>query len=90
MVTLGRIGGTIGTVLVTVGSIQILNLFGGERVSSAYTMTAVMIAGSGALLMILAGINTKERIQPDKEVISIKQNLKTITVNKPLMAMMVA
>lgn len=90
MVTLGRIGGTIGTVLVTVGSIQVLNLFGGERVASAYTFTAIIIAGMGAVLMILAGMKTKERIQPDKEVISIKQNIKTITVNQPLMALMVA
>ncbi len=90
MVTLGRIGGTIGTVLVTVGSIQVLNLFGGERVASAYTFTAILIAGLGAILMILAGLKVKERIQPDKEVISVKQNIKTITVNKPLMALMVA
>lgn len=89
MVTLGRIGGTIGTVIVTVGSIQIINLFGGERTASAYAISAVTIAGVGAVLMILAGIKTKERIKPDKEVISIKQNIKTITVNKPLMALMV-
>ncbi|MFI3169404.1 MAG: glycoside-pentoside-hexuronide (GPH):cation symporter [Faecalibacterium sp.] len=90
MVTLGRIGGTIGTVLVTVGSIQIINLFGGERTASAYTYTAIAIAAVGALLMILAGVKIKERIQSDKEVISIKKNLKTITVNNPLIVLMVA
>ncbi len=90
MVTLGRIGGTIGTVLVTVGSIQIINLFGGERVASAYTYTAILIAGVGALLMILAGLKIKERIKSDKEVISMQKNLKTITVNKPLMVLMIA
>ncbi|WP_249028899.1 MFS transporter [Tannockella kyphosi] len=90
MVTLGRIGGTIGTVLVTVGSIHILNLFGGERVASAYTFTAAIIAIIGAILMIIAGLKVKERIQPDKEVISIKQNMKTVTHNKPLMALMMA
>ncbi|MFI3237735.1 MAG: glycoside-pentoside-hexuronide (GPH):cation symporter [Lachnospiraceae bacterium] len=90
MVTLGRIGGTIGTVLVTVGSIQILNLFGGEREASAYTITALLIAGVGALLMVIAGLKTKERIKADKEVISVKQNIKTITENRPLIALMVA
>ncbi|MFI3207979.1 MAG: glycoside-pentoside-hexuronide (GPH):cation symporter [Eubacteriales bacterium] len=90
MVTLGRIGGTIGTVIVSVGSISLLNVFGGERDASAYMMVAAIIAISGAVLMFLAGLKTKERIQPDKEVISIKQNLKTVTVNKPLMALMIA
>ncbi len=90
MVTLGRIGGTIGTVLVTVGSIQIINLFGGERVASAYTYTALLIAGVGAALMVLAGVKVKERIKSDKEVISLAKNLKTITVNNPLMILMIA
>ncbi|MFI3173094.1 MAG: glycoside-pentoside-hexuronide (GPH):cation symporter [Eubacteriales bacterium] len=90
MVTLGRIGGTIGTVIVSVGSISLLNMFGGERDASAYMVVAAIIAISGAILMFIAGIKTKERIQPDKEVMSVKQNIKTVTVNKPLMALMVA
>ncbi len=90
MVTLGRIGGTIGTVLVTVGSIQIINLFGGERVASAYTYTAFLIAFVGAALMIVAGVKVKERIQSDTEVISVARNLKTITVNNPLMVLMIS
>lgn len=90
MVTLGRIGGTIGTVIVSVGSISLLNMFGGERDASAYMVAAAIIAISGAILMFIAGIKTRERIQPDKEVISVKQNIKTITVNQPLMALMVA
>ncbi len=57
-----------------------LNAFGGERDASAYMITAALIAVVGALLMVIAGVKTKERIQPDKEVISVKQNIKTITV----------
>ncbi|MFI3169184.1 MAG: glycoside-pentoside-hexuronide (GPH):cation symporter [Faecalibacterium sp.] len=90
MVTLGRIGGTIGTVLVTVGSIQIINLFGGEREASAFTYTAIVIGFVGAALMIFAGVKIKERIHSDKEVISVARNLKTITVNNPLMILMIA
>ncbi len=90
MVTLGRIGGTIGTVIVSVGSIQLINALGGERTASAYTKSAVLIAVVGAALMILAGLCTRERIAPDKEVISVKRNIQTITQNAPLMALMIA
>ncbi len=90
MVTLGKIGGTIGTVIVSVGSIYVLNIFGGERSASAYAMSAVIFAIVGGLLMILAGLKTKERIAPEAEVMSVRKNLKTITANKPLQALMIA
>ena len=35
MVTLGKIGGTIGTVIISVGSVSLLNAFGGERSAAA-------------------------------------------------------
>lgn len=49
MVTLGKIGGTLGTVIVSVGSVALLNAFGGERSASAYAAAAATIAGVGAL-----------------------------------------
>src|SRR5690625_335382 len=44
MITLGKIGGVIGTAIVTVGSIIVINSFGGERSATAYTITAVIVA----------------------------------------------
>ena len=64
MVTLGKIGGTLGTVIVSVGSVSLLNAFGGERSAGAYTAAACVIAGVGALLMLLSGFVLKERIEP--------------------------
>ncbi len=90
MVTLGKIGGTIGTVIVSVLSVTLLNAFGGERVSSAYTIVAIIFVVIGGILMVIAGLKTKERILPEKEVMSIRKNLKTITSNKPLQALMIA
>lgn len=90
MVTLGKIGGTIGTVIVTVFGIMIINAFGGARDASAYTSTAVLIAVIGCALMMIAGFKVKERIRPDSRVMSIKENLKTITVNRPLQFLMIA
>ncbi|MFI3167422.1 MAG: glycoside-pentoside-hexuronide (GPH):cation symporter [Bacillota bacterium] len=90
MVTLGKIGGTIGTVIVSVGSIYVLNAFGGERSASAYTISASIFVIIGGVLMIIAGLKTKERIAPEQEVMSVRKNLKTITSNKPLQALMIA
>ncbi len=90
MVTLGKIGGTIGTVIVSVGSVAVLSAFGGERVASAYTISASIFVLIGGALMILSGLKIKERILPEKEVMSVRKNLKTITQNKPLQALMIA
>lgn len=90
MVTLGKIGGTIGAAIVTVGSIIIINGFGGERLASAYTKTAVIIALLGVSMIMYTGFTLKERIFPDKEVISMRKNIQTITHNKPLMMLMLS
>lgn len=90
MITLGKIGGTVGTAIVTVGSIIIINIFGGERLPSAYTKSAILIALIGSSMITITGIVLKERIFPDKEVIPMKDNIKTITKNKPLKMLMIS
>lgn len=90
MITLGKIGGTIGAAIVTVGSIVIINSFGGERLASAFTKTALLITIIAVIPIILTGVTLKERIFPDKNVISMKENSQTITKNKPLMMLMIS
>lgn len=89
MVTLGRIGGTLGTVIVSVGSVSLLNAFGGERSAPAYTAVAAVIAGSGALLMLLSGFVLRERIEPPANGVPFRKNIHTILDNVPLKALMV-
>ena len=89
MVTLGRIGGTLGTVIVSVGSVSLLNAFGGERSAPAYTSMAAVIAGSGALLMLLSGFVLRERIEPPANGVPFRKNIHTILDNVPLKALMV-
>lgn len=89
MVTLGRIGGTLGTVIVSVGSVSLLNAFGGERGAPAYTAMAAVIAGSGALLMLLSGFVLRERIEPPANGVPFRKNIHTILDNVPLKALMV-
>lgn len=89
MVTLGRIGGTLGTVIVSVGSVSLLNAFGGERSAPAYTSMAAVIAGSSALLMLLSGFVLRERIEPPASGVPFRKNIHTILDNVPLKALMV-
>ncbi|NTV77613.1 MAG: MFS transporter [Clostridiales bacterium] len=90
MVTLGKIGGTLGTVVISVGSVMLLNAMGGERNVSAYTKAALLIAIIGCSMMIVTGLTVKERIQPAKKGIEFKKNIHTILDNKPLLTLMVS
>ena len=90
MVTLGRIGGTLGTVIVSVGSVPLLNAFGGERSASAYTAMAAIVAVSAAVLMLLSGFVLRERIEPPVKGIPFRRNIHTILDNRPLKALMVS
>ena len=88
MVTLGKIGGTVGTVIVSVASVALLNVFGGERVPGAFTAAAAVIAVLGAVLMALSGVFVKERIHHPKADIPMRDNMRTILGNKPLLALL--
>lgn len=87
-VTLGKIGSIIGTALVTVFSIQIINAFGGERLTSAYLYATIILALLGGLTIVLTGVNSKERIVEVKEKIPFRQNLKSIYKNNPLLLLL--
>src|SRR5690625_2786823 len=79
MITLGKIGGVVGTAIVTVGSIIVINSFGGERVATAYTMTALIIAAIACASIVLTGFLIRERIVPHNKAVPMKQNIQTIT-----------
>lgn len=69
---------------------SLLNAFGGERAASAYTISAAIIAGSGALLMLLSGFVLRERIEPPAGGVPFRRNIHTILDNVPLKALMAA
>lgn len=87
-VTLGKIGGTLGAVIITVGGIQLLLAFGGERSSRAYLYSAIVIGLIAALSIFLTGVLTKERVTPSAETIPFRHNLKTVYTNKPLLTLL--
>ena len=89
MVTLGKIGGTVGTAICTVCSIMVINGFGGERLASAYTWTALIIGAVACVLMALTGLVLRERVQTTPKPVSVRENLRTISCNKPLMLLLV-
>ncbi|MEI2396579.1 MFS transporter [Paenibacillus phytohabitans] len=87
-VTLGKIGGTLGAVVITVGGIQLLLAFGGERSTQAYLYSAIIIGIIAALSILLTGILTRERVAPSPVKISFRQNLQTVYKNKPLLTLL--
>lgn len=87
-VTLGKIGGTLGAVVITVGGIQLLLAFGGERDTKAYLYSAMIIGVIAALSIFVTGILTKERVIPSRDKISFRQNLQTVYRNKPLLTLL--
>jgi len=90
VVTLGKIGSIVGTALVTVFSITLIEAFGGEREASAYFVTAIVISVFGALTIFLTGVFCKERVEAKKEEkIPFRENFKTIYKNTPLIVLMV-
>lgn len=88
VVTLGKIGSIVGNALVTVGSIQVINYFGGERNPSAFFYATLIIAAIGAISIILTGIFSKERIEAVDEKPPFRDNLQTIYKNRPLLILM--
>ncbi len=89
LVTLGKLGGTVGSALVTVVAIMLINAFGGERSATAYTYAAMIFVVGGGLLMFIAGLAIKERVPLEKETVSIRKNLRTITANRPMQILMI-
>lgn len=89
-ITFGKVGATIGVVISSVLSVPILNIFGGERASKAYFYLAIIFAGVGCVLMFFTGVFSKERIKPNVNKVSFKENIKTIIFNKPLLLLMIA
>lgn len=89
MITLGKLGGTVGSAIVTVAAIMVINAFGGERTASAYTYAALIFVVGGGILMFITGLTIRERVPQEKETVSIRKNIKTITSNRPMLALMV-
>ncbi|MGN7761931.1 MFS transporter [Paenibacillus sp. 22594] len=88
VVTLGKIGGTLGAVIITIGGIQLLLAFGGERSTGAYLYSAIIVSVIAALAIWLTGILSKERVAPSVERIPFRKNLQTIYKNKPLLTLL--
>ncbi len=88
MVTLGKMGGTVGSAIVTVLGIVVINMFGGETQASSYTLAALVFAVIAGVLMFWAGVSTKERIEICEKPVPLKTNIKTVTKNKQLLILM--
>ncbi len=89
MIAIGKIGGTLGVVLCVLFSVKLLGLFGGERNISSYFYAAIIVAAIASISILLTAIFVKERIEPGKKRISMRENIKTVTKNKSLMFLII-
>lgn len=87
LITFTRLMTMIGTAIGIVGIPLLLDFFSkGEIVDSrGYLITAIIVSVIGCGLFSLAFFNTKERIEPPKEKTSLKENLKLLKTNIPLL-----
>lgn len=90
IITRGKIGAVIGVVAVTVLSIPVLRLFGGERKDSAYTAMVGIFALVGVSLMFLLAIKAKERVAPGEKKSRLVDSLSALFRNKPFLLLAVA
>ncbi len=90
MISIGKIGGTLGVVICVLFSVKLLGLFGGERDINAYFYAALVVAGIAAIAILLTAVFVKERIEPGEKKISMRENLKTVTQNKSLLFLIIS
>ncbi|MBI9101441.1 MAG: MFS transporter [Spirochaetales bacterium] len=90
MIAVGKIGATIGVVICVLLSVKLLGLFGGERNIDAYFYAAMIVGFIAALGIFLTGVFVKERIEPAKQRVSIRENIRTVTKNKSLMFLVIS
>ncbi|MBI9012270.1 MAG: MFS transporter [Clostridiales bacterium] len=83
--TFRRVIANVG-MLLGVGAIGFVPLLGRGNDSRGYALTAIVIGVISSLLILTAGISTKERVKSEqKHDFSTKDLFKTIRVNTPLM-----
>ncbi|MFP4287367.1 MAG: MFS transporter [Candidatus Izemoplasmataceae bacterium] len=90
LISFTRIMTMIGTGLVIIGAPLIIEAFGKNDRAQGYLLTSVIISMVGGILFFLAFFNTKERSSIDADKITLKDNIKLLKMNKPLIIIMIA
>ncbi len=90
IITIGKIGATMGAALCVLFSVTLLDAFGGTRSIDAYFYAALVVGGIAAVSVLAIGVFIKERIVPTSEKIGIRKNIQTVTKNKSLVLLLVA
>ena len=83
MITMGKIGGTLGVVICVLLSIKVLDLFGGTSSIKAFTYTSILVGFIAFIGILLIGLFIKEGNVKISRV-KLKDNIKVVTKNKVL------
>lgn len=82
LITFGKLIAPVSFILVSIVTVPLLNVFGSD--TKAYRNVGVIYAVLMALGMLATFFNTRERVEPDKNKISVKDILVSLKENKPL------
>jgi len=82
LISFGKLIAPVSFILVSIATVPLLNVFG--NTTNAYRNVALIYALLMALGMLATFFNTRERVEPSKEKLSVKDILFSLKENKPL------
>lgn len=90
VITIARIFSIFGIVIPAIATVPLLKMFGGEFSTRSYPIVAALYGIVCAVLMIGIFFSVRERVVPDKEKRSLRDNANVIIKNKPLILIIIS
>jgi sugar (glycoside-pentoside-hexuronide) transporter len=90
LISLITIFGFIGIIGVSVAFVPMLQVFGGTGSSFAFQKTVTIFSCIAGAAMMFIFFSTKERVEPAKKMITVKESLGALIHNKPLMLILIS
>lgn len=88
LISFGKLIAPVSFILVSIATVPLLNIFGNN--TNAYRNVGVIYAVLMALGMLATFFNTRERVEPSKEKLSVKDIFVSLKENKPLRYILVS
>ncbi len=88
IISVAKVLGMLGTIGINVAVIPLVSAFGKGDQAVGYRMTSLVVAVAVGLSALLMFFSVKERTIPDENKPTVKQSLRSIVRNKPLLLLL--
>lgn len=88
--TFRNIGSNVGSLIVTYGTVPLVAFFGAGNDAKGYQRTAILFAVISTVALYILFYGVKERLEPAKPDLKIKETYKSIFHNKPAICLVIA